>query len=275
MSFCIEANTLVSYTEEHGVNHVIIPDNVTKIGAMSFASCKGIETVTIPDSVNYIDDGAFMGCTSLKSITIPESVKTVGFMILSGCNAIEEINVPDGFTGLYNDDVENTKWYINNSDELMILGARLLKYNGHASEVIIPDGIKAIDDNAFEMCKELKSVTIPESVKEMGWGVFYDCYALETINVPHDFTLLDEDEIMDTKWYNDYKGDFIILGSALIKYKGNDTDVTVPTGVTKICGRAFWDCENLHSVSVPKSVKHIAKDAFIEGSMTELIRINA
>jgi hypothetical protein len=123
------------------------------------------------------------------------------------------------------------------------------------------------------MCTEIKSVTIPESVEEMGWGVFYDCYGLETINVPDGFTLLDEDEMMDTRWYKDYKGDFIILGSALIKYKGSDADVTVPAGVTKICGRAFWDCENLHSVRVPESVELIAGDAFIEGSTTELIRI--
>lgn len=50
-------------------------------------------------------------------------------------------------------------------------------------------------------------------------------------------------------------GDEAFLGS-------NAADVVIPDGATSIGSRAFADCENLTSVTVPASVSAIADDAF-------------
>ena len=57
--------------------------------------------------------------------------------------------------------------------------------------------------------------------------------------------------------------DFIIDEyNTLVKYKGNDSIVKIPDGVTSIGYRAFYKCKNLTSITIPSSVKYIGKCAF-------------
>ena len=56
--------------------------------------------------------------------------------------------------------------------------------------------------------------------------------------------------------------DFEILDGELIKYKGKDSDVVVPDGVTAIGGCAFDRCHRLMSVTIPEGVTRIGRWAF-------------
>jgi hypothetical protein len=57
--------------------------------------------------------------------------------------------------------------------------------------------------------------------------------------------------------------DFEIDGTTLIRYKGNDSDVTIPDGITEIDMHAFRGCKNLKSITIPNSVEEIDKKAFM------------
>ena len=54
-----------------GLKKVILPYNLRKIGAFSFAGCRSLEVIDIPRQVVLIDYGAFYGCYSLKAINLP------------------------------------------------------------------------------------------------------------------------------------------------------------------------------------------------------------
>ena len=56
--------------------------------------------------------------------------------------------------------------------------------------------------------------------------------------------------------------DFIIEDGILTGYNGNDTDVVIPDGVTKIEGYAFSYNESLKSVVIPNSVTCIGFSSF-------------
>ncbi len=56
--------------------------------------------------------------------------------------------------------------------------------------------------------------------------------------------------------------DFVIKGGILEKYKGNESDVTIPDSVTTIGGGAFAKCENLTSITIPDGVTTIGEEAF-------------
>ena len=54
-------------------------------------------------------------------------------------------------------------------------------WNGDTNDVVIPDGIKKIDERAFYMQQDIYSVYIPDSVTEIGELSFYSCDKLEKI----------------------------------------------------------------------------------------------
>lgn len=60
----------------------------------------------------------------------------------------------------------------------------LLKYKGSEKDVIIPDGVTAIDEKAFRGCETLESVVIPDTVISIRWGAFSFCKNLRKITIP-------------------------------------------------------------------------------------------
>lgn len=66
--------------------------------------------------------------------------------------------------------------------------------------------------------------------------------------------------------------DFEIQSKCLIKYNGEDTDVVIPHGVTKIGNWAFYDRGDIKSVTLPDTVTEIGESAFSWCSgLTEII----
>lgn len=52
--------------------------------------------------------------------------------------------------------------------DLIIKKDHLIKYTGSSKEVVIPDGIKRISEDAFCWCESIESVEIPKSVTSIG-----------------------------------------------------------------------------------------------------------
>ncbi len=55
---------------------------------------------------------------------------------------------------------------------------------------------------------------------------------------------------------------FKIENGVLLKYFGEDANVTIPKGVTSIAEYAFCDCKNLNTITIPDGVKSIGDRAF-------------
>ena len=56
--------------------------------------------------------------------------------------------------------------------------------------------------------------------------------------------------------------DFEMKGTTLVKYRGVNSDVVIPEGVTSIGPRAFYSNIRLGSVAIPASVTEIGEQAF-------------
>lgn len=93
--------------------------------------------VVIPDSVTSIGDSAFFWCKSLTSVIIPDSVTSIVYGAFDG-----------------------TPWLKNYPDDFVIVGSNILiKYNGNAQAVTIPDSVTSIGNRAFYHCESLTSFT--------------------------------------------------------------------------------------------------------------------
>lgn len=75
------------------------------------------------------------------------------------------------------------------------IGSLAFSYYGYSSnydnmtEIILPDGLKAIDSMAFYNSYSLEKVNLPDSVSELGYLSFYSCKSLETISLPRSLDL--------------------------------------------------------------------------------------
>lgn len=67
--------------------------------------------------------------------------------------------------------------------------------------------------------------------------------------------------------------DFKLNGNILIRYIGEKTNITLPTGITRIADDAFRDCKKIESVVVPEGVISIGSRAFLSCSKLKRVML--
>ena len=131
--------------------------------------------------------------------------------------------------------------YGGSSADFAVRGGVLEKYNGAAMEVVIPNSVKIIGDQAFYNCKGITSVVIPDSVQEIGLWAFYECKALPHITIP--------DSVQK-------------IGQSAFEGCTALAAVVIPDSVKEIRSKAFAECISLTAIVIPASVQRIGIEAF-------------
>ena len=139
------------------------------------------------------------------------------------------------------------KWAVNEdmSDFFFESGNDWCKITGlknqDATEIVIPNYVTNIGDNAFNGCTGLTSVTISNGVTSIGYRAFEGCIGLTSITIP--------DSVSS-------------IGGMVFRNCTGLTFVTIGNGVTSIGGYAFYGCTGLTSITIPDSVASIGDSAF-------------
>lgn len=66
------------------------------------------------------------------------------------------------------------------------------------NEIIIPDGVICIEDEAFRDCEKLERVAIPDGVTHIGEGAFYGCEKLTDLRLPDSILSIGEMAFSET-----------------------------------------------------------------------------
>ena len=200
---------------------------------IQYAIGKTDSNFIVPDGVTSIDSFAFDGCTSLESVTIPASVSNIASSAFSGYVSIKNIFVSE----------ENAE-YIDIDGNLYSKDGTLIRYAIGKTEpsFIIPEGVTAIGEHAFEYCTSLVYVDIPNSVIEISSRAFSNCSSLVFVAIPNGVTTIE---------------------FSAFEYCTSLTSVVIPNSVTHIEDGAFACCTSLTSVVIPDSVTSI--DAIVFG----------
>ena len=143
-----------------------------------------MQSVVIPETVATIEKDAFSGCENLQSVVIPETVATIEKDAFDDCKIENyEHKLFKIKNGCFLSGDEKTVLYRSNASkqEIVIpegvttIGEEAFQYCANLQSVVIPEGVTTIGEEAFLCCKNLQSVVIPEGVTEIGKYAFDDC----------------------------------------------------------------------------------------------------
>jgi hypothetical protein len=276
---------------------------VTSIGHSAFLGCTGLTSISIPNSVNSIGKNSFDGCSSLTSIIIPNSVTTIGRSAFWDCVGLISISIPSSVTSIGSGAFHNTPFFNNIPDGLIYINNMLYKYKGVMPDstsinikngtlsiseaafassyglisITLPNSLTSIEGFSFNECINLNSITIPNSVTQIGDYAFQNCRKITTIEIPRNVTSIGDLAFrfctsLDTVFFNAinctsmgaYTPDF-----ALNAFKNcNISVVLIGDSVTEIPPFAFFECKDITSIKIPKSITNIGFSAF--GNCTSL-----
>lgn len=157
---------------------LIIPDDVTSIGAYAFTFCDPIVSVVMGNNVLTIGENAFSDCDNLKSVTLSQNIQAINDYVFYSCNSLSDIIIPNGVT---------------------TIGEMAFGVCEALSEIIIPNSVTMIADFAFANCDSLVNIVIPNGIKSINLETFDDCDSLKHITIPDSVVSIKESAFENCK----------------------------------------------------------------------------
>ncbi|MBQ8739551.1 MAG: leucine-rich repeat domain-containing protein, partial [Clostridia bacterium] len=165
---------------------------------------------------------------------------------------------------------------MNNITDFEITNGVLTKYKGTDPNVIIPNGVTEIGENAFYNCEFITSVTIPKGVTKIGARAFCNCKSLVSATIPNGVTSIGESAFSQCSSLTSITipNGVISIGKHAFSHCSSLTRATIPDRVTSIGEWAFYYCSSLISVTIPNSVTSIGRGAFCDCSSLTSIEVD-
>ena len=200
----------------------------------TFFNDNGLETISLPPTGSLFGDYAFNGCTSLRKLTIPYHSTNFNRYCLYN-TGIKKLTLPS--KARY---VDSYAFDNNNQLEDFIIkeGATAgstwnccAKNAYKLKSFTVPNGVTALNSNAFENCYNLESVHLPEGLTSIGSSAFVNCESLHAIDIPESVTT---------------------INSKAFQYCRTLYSLNIPSGVTTISAQTFEYCQGLAYVDFSK-----------------------
>ena len=250
-------------------------------GTRNTFEASSITEVTLPSTMTSIGNKAFYGCPNLTTI------KFDGSNIISRENVQgESFRQCPSVTDVY---VNNIRQFmtINNSNYVndCLFGAdansndtHLYVLENEVTNAIIPSGVTNVNNNAFNHCTNIVSVTMPDTVTNIGNYAFYRCNNLKTATLSESLT-----NIGDTAFRNCTSLESANLPQSLVSISNNAfngcTSLSINglnlPNLTGVGNSAFSSCSNLTgALNLPSLTGNaIGVEAFKYTNITSIVSL--
>jgi len=221
-----------------------------------------------------IPQGAFIDCKTLVSITIPNGVTSIGAFSYS----LTSITVDSG-----NPNYASEGGILYNKAKTEIVYVP----RGKNGNIIIPNSVTSIGEQAFNNCTGLTDITISAGVTSIVSYAFYGCTGLTgNITIPAGVMSIGQGAFSNCTGLTSvtFAADSQLqtIGDYAFRDCTSLTSVTIPNSVTSIGEAAFCDCTSLTRITIPSSVTYIGDNAFrnctsltsvtIQSGVTSIVR---
>lgn len=245
-----------AYYQDNALTEYEIGEDITEIGEFAFART-GLESVMIPGGVKKIGYGAFYHCDKLKEVTIPDSVEEIE------ANAFAKTPWLDGTGQVYVIAGDGILLAYTGSDSVINIprgvkqiGAEVFKDHMGITAVNIPDSVEVIGEGAFSGCRNLKTVNGGNGLKKIKDRAFQDC-PLSAVVIPKTV------EEIGLAAY-DFSG-----GTDTVSFQGTKLPVlTMGENAKRLSGEKgrTYAFGNIKTAIVPDSVTDLAGTVLEKGS---------
>jgi hypothetical protein len=155
-----ENNVIGDYMFEYcKLTSIVLPSNVTSIGARAFSGCGYLSGVSIPNTVQVIGIGAFSSCNILTRITVPNSVTLIKSGAFNYCFNLSNITLSNNLETIEGGNFDGSS----------------------IKNIVIPNSVTTIGNAVLARSKELESVTISENIKEIGDEFCFAGFAIKEV----------------------------------------------------------------------------------------------
>ncbi len=269
---------------------------------------KEIKTIVVGDSFQSIESHAFRDLSNLTSVTLGKDLESMESEAFDTCKKLKTVKLLGEKTT-----INGKAFYSSTFSELIlpedsnykIVDNCVLTKDGETmvyclggQNVIIPSGVKSIENGAFSCNKVTKTVSLPNTLTTIGEGAFSNCDNLTSIAIPASVNTLGQNAFWDCQSLKEVKflgSNINIEGLWAFGFASKLKSVLLPAasfdkidndghnsstfmhcrnletfvfseGTEEIPGRFFDNCPKLKKVYVPASVKKINDSTFSRDS---------
>ena len=179
-----------------------------------------------------------------------------------------DISNKDFGANVVSHEVVNSECVIEFDAPITRIPAQAFKKSKIQGDLVIPNSVTTIDDEAFYSCPDLNgSLTLPNSLKTIGNSAFWYCYSLKgDLIIPNSVTT-----IGDEAFYicSGFKGNLTLPNSVttigefvFYRCSGFTGNLTIPNSVTTIGMSAFNKCSGFTNLKLSENLTTISDEAF-------------
>ena len=243
------------------LSSIIIPSSVTNIGKNAFSGCSSLPvinniryadtylieavdknraTYSIKEDTRIIGFSAFFGCPNMASVTIPSSVTTIYENAFSSCPKLTSVSIPEHITNIDDSAFSDCSGLILVTISCPNVGSWFCNHTS-IKELILKNGVTAIEPNAFSGCTGLTSLSIPSSVTTIGKEAFMGCSGLTSVAIPESVNR---------------------IGVRAFQNCSSLPSIFIPKTVTEIADQAFYGCNKIEKVVIDGTVTSCGHSLF-------------
>ena len=208
-----------------------------------FVDGEELTELDITSSFGQISDFAFFNCTGITRLNIQDAAVKIGIFAFNGCDNLSWVNVPsltDWFSlcqnGFFSTSVTNgfsvTTTY--RPAHLMIAGEEV-------TNLLVPESVSSIPDNAFSNMESLISVSFSGGVCTIGNSAFRSCTGLRNLS---------------------FNNESVSFGDRAFSGCSGIERISFGEGNVAIGNNSFAECEKLKEISFGGGSVSIKRNAF-------------